>query len=45
MYTDQYHSINEAGEQIGSSEAADPHLSTAGSLATSASASVKLASK
>ena len=45
MYTDHYHSINETGEQIGSSEAADLHLSTAGSLGTSASASVKLASK
>ena len=45
MYADQYHSTNEAGEQIRSSEAADPHLSAVGSLATSASASVTLASK
>jgi hypothetical protein len=45
MYTGQHHSTNEAGEQIGSSGAGDPHLSAAGSLATSASASAKLASK
>jgi hypothetical protein len=42
---DQYHSIDEAGEQIGSSEAVDPHLSAVSSLATPASALVKLASK